>query len=243
MEKTWLMDFNSDKCKVLSLAQFQNRICYNYKIHGTVLESVRTHDYLGITFSNDLKWSTHVNKIVGKANKQLALIRRNLYHCSNTTKERAYFALVRPNVEYACSLWDPSSKKDKNKLEMIQRRALRFCYNDYRREEGVISELMRKSKWLPLENRRTISKLVFVFKILNGEYEINFDTFFKLKTSNTRSNHNATISKPLVSNDIVKNSLFYNVIDEWNNLDQNLIDSADSEAFRCKLLTKMRYTN
>ena len=111
------------------------------------------------------------------------MLRRNLYFCSRTTKERAYFALVRPYAEYACSLWDPYQMDQINQLEMIQRRGVRFVYNDYRREEGTVTNLLRQSSWVSLQDRRKICRLVMLFKIINNEIEIDFDTFFQLVLS------------------------------------------------------------
>ena len=78
-----------------------------------------------------MKWSEHIDNIVCKANKQLGFVKRNLRHCSTYTREREYFALVRPQVEYACSLWNPHTSLDIHKLEMIQRKSARFVKNNY----------------------------------------------------------------------------------------------------------------
>jgi hypothetical protein len=50
-----------------------------------------------------------------------------MYYVS--VKEQAYKALVRPSLEYACSVWDPHLKADINKMEMVQRRAARYVTN------------------------------------------------------------------------------------------------------------------
>jgi hypothetical protein len=70
----------------------------------------------------DLKWESHINNICGKANKTLGFLRRNLNIGSTSVKEQAYKALVRPSLEYACSVWDPNIKSDINKIEMVQRK-------------------------------------------------------------------------------------------------------------------------
>ena len=54
----------------------------------------------------------------------LRLLRRNLKVNSVKTKEKAYKTFIRPLlVEYACTVWDPTTQKVVAKIEMIQRRA------------------------------------------------------------------------------------------------------------------------
>jgi hypothetical protein len=51
----------------------------------------------------------------------------------------AYQALVRPKLEYSCSVWDPHTNEYKKKTEMVQRRAARYMYtmNNYHNTSSV----------------------------------------------------------------------------------------------------------
>ena len=80
----------------------------DYYIDGRKLSPVINHSYLGVMLSNDLKWNSHVNNIVAKANRSLGFVKRNLYpQCTETTKRSAYVTIVRPTLEYATAVWDP----------------------------------------------------------------------------------------------------------------------------------------
>ena len=85
------------------------------------LEEVPDCKYLGVTISNDLKWQKHINNVHQKSNKLLGFLRRNLKHCPKSLKETAYKSLVRSNLEYCATIWDPYFHKDINKLNQIQR--------------------------------------------------------------------------------------------------------------------------
>jgi hypothetical protein len=50
---------------------------------------------------------------------------------SRTVKETSYTAIVRPTIEYAATVWDPTSQSKIKALENIQRRAARFVTNNY----------------------------------------------------------------------------------------------------------------
>ena len=57
------------------------------------------YKYLGVTVTKDLRWNTHCQLQLNKANKTLGLLRKTLSSCSKGIKSsRAYMdmALVRP---------------------------------------------------------------------------------------------------------------------------------------------------
>jgi hypothetical protein len=56
--------------------------------------------YLGVTITDKVNWSQHIDSITNKANRTLGFLRRNLKISSILIKEQAYETLVRPLVEY-----------------------------------------------------------------------------------------------------------------------------------------------
>ena len=123
---------------------------FNYCLHDHVLESVDKEKYLEGTLSEDLKWESHINNICGKASKTLDFLRRNLNIGSTSVKEQSCTSLVRPSLEYACSVWDPHLKSDINKIEMVQRRAARYVTNRQRNTSSV-GDMLQHLKWHSLE--------------------------------------------------------------------------------------------
>ena len=103
----WLMHFNIKKCAVLSITRKRNPSIHDYSIFGENLERVSEHDYLGVTVSDDLRWGNHCDKVIQKASRTLGLLRRTLSPCKQNVKERAYEAIIRPQLEYASEAWNP----------------------------------------------------------------------------------------------------------------------------------------
>ena len=62
-------------------------------------------------------------------------------------------SLVRSQLEYSASIWDPYRIGDINKLERIQRRAARFVCKDYSYHSSV-TDMLNKLGWKDLANRR-----------------------------------------------------------------------------------------
>ena len=83
------------------------RITHNYVLHDTPLPAVNQFKYLGITLQNNLKWDKHVSAVVSKASQTLGFLKRNFKMASQKIRELAYCTMIRPQVEYAISVWSP----------------------------------------------------------------------------------------------------------------------------------------
>ena len=68
-------------------------------------------------------------------------------------KEAGYKTLVRPILEYGCSVWDPLQEE----LEKVQNRAARFVTRNYTREAGSMTGILEQLKWKSLKKRRRIT--------------------------------------------------------------------------------------
>ena len=75
---TWGMRFNASKCYILSIKEKSN---FHYTLNSTILKHVTNNPYLGILFSQDLKWGDHIAKICKKANFTVGFLMRNLRNC------------------------------------------------------------------------------------------------------------------------------------------------------------------
>ena len=76
-------------------------------------------------------------------------------------------ALVRPLLEYSNTVWDPNQKELIIKIEMIQKRAVRFTTNTYNRTTSITA-LIKDLEWDTLQNRRTANRLTVLHKARQG---------------------------------------------------------------------------
>ena len=118
----------------------------------------------------------HANTICAKANQKLGFIERNLKGTPEELKRLAYITLVRSSMEYACTVWDPISlSKDSESLERIQRRAARWIMRKFDHTASVSSALLHQVYLEPLEERRRISRLTFLYKVLHEHVAVSPD--------------------------------------------------------------------
>jgi len=109
---TWGMKFNAKTCYLLSCVK--NSFPYFYSLNKQILQSVTKNPYLGLTMSEDLKLSTHINNICSKDSSTLGLLRRNLRLCSLTCRKNAYISLVWSTLEYGAIIWPRVNKQIEN---------------------------------------------------------------------------------------------------------------------------------
>ena len=173
-ESKWKMAFHPNKCNVLSIIKSKTPINYNYTLHGQVLQHVYKAKYLGVTIQSDLKWHRHVTNITKKANRTLGFLRRNLNINSTSVQEQAYKSLVRPSLEYACSVWDPYFAEDINLIESVQRRARYARYVTGRQNNtSNVSDMIDQINWRNLADRRVDARLTMLYKIVHEKVAIS----------------------------------------------------------------------
>ena len=78
---------------------------------GQVLDSVGRARYLGVDITSDLSFTQHINRTTANASKSLGYLKRNILTKNPAIREAAYKTIVRPQVEYASSVWSPYTKK------------------------------------------------------------------------------------------------------------------------------------
>ena len=188
-QNTWQMSFNPSKCKTICISTKRDPPQKKYVFCGVELEKVDSISYLGVILNDNLKWSKHVQSTNGKASKVLGMMKRNLWNCPKRVRETAYTAIVRPKLEYASSAWDPYLQKDIDSLERVQRKAARFCCNNYQPTASVTA-MIQDLGWKTLESRRTMTRLTLLYKMSRGEIDIDTDSFLRPHAeSRTRASH------------------------------------------------------
>ena len=88
------MEFNSDKCEVLRITRKRNPVIFPYKLHKKELNVTNAAKYLGVTISEDLNWTPHINNITGKAKNTLRFVKRNIKTSNKKVKEMVYIILM-----------------------------------------------------------------------------------------------------------------------------------------------------
>ena len=195
------------------------------------LGEVHNHPYLGIELTSDLSWSLHIRNITNKANRSLNFIRWNLHDCPQHIKEIAYQSFVRPNIEYASSVWDPHLSKDHKALDKIQRKAARFVTSTYSRDESVKS-ILDTLGWQTLGERRFVDRQAVLWKAAHEKIAVPLPPYLLPQKSKTRNRHSCAFINISTKTDQYKFSFFPRSIRYWNLLPKNIVESTSFEHFK-----------
>jgi len=242
-EQMWQMEFNAAKCEALTIPASRRPIVHTYHLHGTTLERPPsgTIKYLGVNIQADLKWTSHIEQTTAKASRTLGMLRRNIKIRDTAPRELAYKALVRPQLEYASSIWDPPRNQLHDsgrlsglaqKVEMVQRRAARFVSRRYHNTSSV-SDMLDTLGWPTLAERRRTNRLTMFYKISNNLVAIPSSDL--IPAPNRTRGHSKRYQPIRASVNCYANSFFPRTIPEWNSLPESVVASDTLSQFKNEL--------
>ena len=231
---TWQMPFNVGKCKVMHIGHRNPHS--QYTLQGTALESSECEKDLGVTITNDLKFSRQCIEAEKKAQRMLGYVKRQFGYRNKEVVLTLYNSLIRPHLEYAVQFWCPSFRKDIIRLERVQARATKLIpsirhmsYEDRLKELDLFS----------LETRRLRGQLIEVFKILKGFDCVDYTDIFTLREGTTRNN-GFKLELKRYNRDLCGKFFTYSICGHWNALPAEVVSSTSVDQFKCRLDRHMK---
>ena len=109
-EIMWDMEFNLSKCVAMHIIRAKRPINSQYLMHNQILDTVDTPRYIGVDISSNLNFKQHINRITSNANRTFGFLKRNIRVKNPCVREAAYQTLLRPQVKYASTIWNPYTK-------------------------------------------------------------------------------------------------------------------------------------
>ena len=100
-------------------------------------------------------------------------------------KAKCYKSLVRPQLEFAATIWEPHTKVNATKVAVVQRCAARFCSDDYHQTSSVTS-MSQELGWEDRQTRRKQNKAIMMYKIAKNLVEITVDQYLTTAGVSTR---------------------------------------------------------
>ena len=191
--------------------------------------------YLGVLVKNNLSWSDHITELCTKARKILGLLYRQFYNNADpTTLKQLYISLVWPHLEYASQLWDPYLQGDIDRLEAVQRFALKLVSRQW---DLGYEELLNNVGDIPkLCNRRLQLRLAQVFKIIHGLCYFPEHVFVTQPSHSSRFQRSATILCPFARTNYYFHSFVPNTIRAWNSLGEDQVAAASLQYFKRSIM-------
>ena len=147
-----------------------------------------------------------------------------LHDLDRKSLTRFYMTYIRPILEYASIIWDNCTKTQSDLLESINLEAARIITGLRRGTSHAV--LYRELGWTSLAERRSNSKLIQLYKILNDDTPTYLsDILFRYNQYDPgyeRRNRNTDLKHPPPRKASFQNSFFISTIDLWNNLNDDI---------------------
>lgn len=226
----WLMTLNLSKTKCMSFTRSSTRIPTTYFLNNNTLELVSTYKYLGVHFQSNLKWHNHINQTLASANRTLGVIKHNLKQAPSHIRKLAYLTLIRPKIEYASAIWDPSQEYIMRDIESLQNRAVRFIFSDYSPYASVTA-LKNRAELASLSLRRRHARLTLFHKLYHHE-RLRDDFFHSPTVTFPRRDHSCKVKRITCHSFTFANSFIPRTIIDWNNLPQHIATEANLTKFQ-----------
>ena len=224
-----------DKCSVLHLGGNRNPNS-NYSLLNTLIpktpkgESVRD---LGIYFTHNLKWDSHIDVITKKARRVSFSLLKSLKTKDSSLLVNLFKIYVRPILEFGSNVFNPYLSKDVKAVEKIQSDYLKMVYfrskhiNTNKSEfesPPPYTELLATFKLESLEHRRLKSDLNLFHRYLYGLIPIKHNNSFTIQQSITRGERFKIFSTNATTN-VRFNSFFVKTSRIYSKLPHHITNS------------------
>ena len=155
------MIVNPDKFKSIVIHKSnQTSKPKQFLIGNDVVEVASSVKLLGIHIDDQLSFNLHIRNICKSASKQLNALMRLKYFLGFRERKVLINSLI---LSYCPLVWSISAPKSLNKVENLQKQALRFLHNDY---SSSYLELLKKSGKSTVNVSNCLSLCIEIFKTL-----------------------------------------------------------------------------
>ena len=192
----------NDKCKHLSFTSRGDEFYFN----GMLIDETDWQRDLGLLISNDLKWDSHLKYAAQNALKVFFMIKRSSPSLPIATKIKLYKSMILRTFIHSSNCWSISNVKNMKVVENVQKKILEWVTNcsDYEWN-------LRKCNLLPLSLYLQIQDVLFMAKIINGNYNCEINDFVCLRDTarELRSNSRLEFEHGKPNRKICEQSFFY----------------------------------
>lgn len=204
-------------------------------IGDEVLKQVNSTKFLGLHIDDCLKWDKHIEHCRKKISSGIYAMNVSKHILSSDNLKILYNSLVLPYLNYGTILWGNTYLKYTNKLEILQKKAIR-----------CISKVGYNEHTMPYFCKYRILKLCDIYKyqmsqmgykFVNSKLPIPLMRLFKrnddVHNINTRQIHN--IYLPKVKLELVKRSFIYECPNIWSGLDNKIRSITSLTSFKSQI--------
>ena len=229
------LPLNLSKCSVMHMTRSKSpNYCDTYIMGDGTLVEVDEFKLLGVTFSKDLSFDSHIDAISNKVSKLSGFITRCTSGMSSYALLNLYKALILPHIICCACVWAPHQRNHLDRLEKVQRKITRtLFYKEFPNADvrPPYSNRLIDLDIVRVEDALKIQRLILGFKILNDLAPASFGSYIQhSRLVNTRLLHQASRTSSFF------NSMFISLPRLWDEIpsDLHIVSNLSSFKLGCK---------
>ena len=234
---TWLVKFNPSKSECLIISRKRLRPAHpTLHMYDTDIPTVEDHKHLGIIFSSNGSWHSHIRYIKEKAWRRINILRQLKHLLDRKSLEIIYFSFIRPILEYGGIVWNNCSLSEKDEIDKIQHEAERIVTGCTRLVS--LHFLHIESGWESLGTRREKQALILFHKMHHGTAPNYLSQLCPVTVGSckTRTLRNSSDLMPMhARTSLYMNSFLPSTTRSWNALPLEVRNIAGDSSFKTHL--------
>ena len=239
----WKLKLNPSKCKVITYTLRKNPVLASYSINGIVLDRVSEMRDLGVVLDSKLTFASHVDDVVGRANRALGTYLRSLQTSRVSAGRRlrpaplitAFNSHVRSILEYGSIIWSGAAKSHTVRLERVQHKFLIWLAVNSNRPSASLdyAHLLKHFQVLRISDRLAKHDFMFLHGVFSGRFDsADILDMFGLAVSARATRSRPILHVPIARVETIKNGMLCRLPRQANLLYAK-VPSADLFGNRC----------
>ena len=114
------LQFNAGKSQLLLIGSYIDDV--KLELSGNEIKPAKQILDLGVKFNERLNFTTHMELVIAKAKRVIAMVRHNLSVRNTNSLKILYQMYYQPSITYGCQLWFNSEDGTINKLEELDKK-------------------------------------------------------------------------------------------------------------------------
>jgi len=176
------------KCESITFSTRQNRKNVSslppLLLYNSPIEEKKEVKYLGLMFTNDLTWTTHINIVYFKTSSIVGLMKYYKHVLCRNALEIIYKSCILSILSYGCIIYSLTIVANLNKLESVQYKAAIATV-------GVMKGTSREKvyeilAWFSLKDHFRILRLLTFSKIVKGLTPVYLSVHLHVRQPNAR---------------------------------------------------------
>ena len=164
---TWFYEnglkLNAEKCKFLLFSKEPSETAM--RVGDALIKNSDSEKLLGIDIDSKLTFKGHVNKLCKKANQKLHALARVSNYMNEAKLRTIMKAFVTSQFGYCPLVWMFHDRKNNNRINKIQERALKLIYKE---DASSFTDLLKRDSSVTIHERNLQVLATEIYKVENN---------------------------------------------------------------------------